>query len=44
MEQMTLQDWAQRDGGESEPVEAQACERLLGSWRMLVAGDILSGA
>jgi hypothetical protein len=28
-----LQGRALRDGDESKPVEAQACERLLGAWR-----------
>jgi len=41
---MTLQGRVLRDGSESKPVEAQACKRLLGAWRMLVEGDILSGA
>ena len=40
---MTLQDRALRDGSESKPVEAQACKRPPGAWRMLVEGNILSG-
>jgi len=43
MEQKAPQSRALRDGSKSKPVDAQACERLLGTWRMLVEGDILSG-
>jgi hypothetical protein len=36
MEQMAPQGRASRNGSESKPVEAQACEWLLGAWRTLV--------
>lgn len=39
-----LQGRALRDGGESKPAEAQACERLLGAWRTLVDDNLLSRA
>lgn len=39
-----LQGKALRDGGEAKPVEAQACERLLGAWRTLVEDNLLSSA
>lgn len=38
-----LQGRALRDDNESKPREAQACERLLGSWRTLVEDNLLSG-
>jgi putative DNA methylase len=37
-----LQGRALRDGNESKPPEAQACERLLGAWRTLVEDNLLS--
>jgi hypothetical protein len=37
-----LQGRALRDGNESKPAEAQACERLLGAWRTLVEDNMLS--
>jgi putative DNA methylase len=37
-----LQGRALRDGNESKPAEAQACERLLGAWRTLVEENLLS--
>ncbi len=39
-----LQGRALRDGSESKPAEAQACERLLGAWRALVDDNLLSRA
>ena len=38
-----LQGKALRDEGESKSPEAQACERLLGSWRSLVDDNLFSG-
>jgi putative DNA methylase len=38
-----LQGRALRDEGESKPPEAQACERLLGSWRTLVEDNLFTG-
>ncbi len=43
MEQKAPQDRALREGSESKPVDAQACEPLLGAWRTLVEDNILSG-
>jgi len=38
-----LQGKALRDESESKPAEAQACERLLGSWRSIVEDNLFSG-
>jgi hypothetical protein len=39
-----LQDRALRDEGESKHPEAQRCERLLGSWRTVIAQNLMSSA
>ncbi len=38
-----LQGKALRDASESKPAEAQACERLLGSWRSIVEDNLFRG-